>query len=300
MSFPTLSVLFDHPRAGIANMAIDEALLDAAGEGALGPLLRFYEWSPATLSLGYFQGSSERAGHAASRNCDIVRRASGGGAILHDRELTYSLVLPAEHPLATKAEPLYRAVHQALIETLSDEWTIDARFWDQVAPRSAGAPNDVSFACGDVADILPHNATSKHAAATRPASRKTSEPFLCFQRRSPGDLVLADARGRAGRVDPVDLSVAAATSPTESVDIRVVENPRERPASSTGGRVAARQRLAGDIGFCAGVTGDRGTDRHELRRRNPGRTLAAWAGPAARIHGLHDSGIGRCRAARTI
>ena len=74
-------------------MAVDEALVDdAAARGTC--WLRFYGWAEPTLSLGYFQGHEERLAHRPSRQCPVVRRMSGGGAILHDAEITYSLAIP--------------------------------------------------------------------------------------------------------------------------------------------------------------------------------------------------------------
>ena len=86
------------PARGARNMAIDEALLIDVTDR---PVLRFYGWNPHCLSLGYGQHSRDvdqdrlqATGHS------LVRRPSGGGAILHAEELTWSLVLPAGHPLA--------------------------------------------------------------------------------------------------------------------------------------------------------------------------------------------------------
>src|SRR5688572_1794984 len=98
-----LFVITDPAFDGPTNMAIDEALLETVAAGALPAVLRFYRWTPATLSLGYFQGYRLREEHSASRNSPIVRRASGGGAIMHDHELTYSIVLNREHRLAKNA-----------------------------------------------------------------------------------------------------------------------------------------------------------------------------------------------------
>ena len=88
-------LLLDPPAAGAWNMAVDEVLLDGVAAGAAPPTLRFYAWAPACLSLGYFQpfdvvdvGGCRRLG------VDVVRRPTGGRAILHDRELTYSVALP--------------------------------------------------------------------------------------------------------------------------------------------------------------------------------------------------------------
>ena len=191
-SHDTLTLVIDQPQDGLTNMAVDEALLTQAAAGELGPVLRFYQWSPATLSLGYFQRYAERALHPPSEHCAVVRRASGGGAILHDRELTYSLVLPAGHPLAARAEPLYRAVHQALIDVLAAHG-LDARFWDDVQSPARAAKISASgeaFACGDEAKRQTGGVPLPQSPPPNPQSPRQRDPFLCFQRRSPGDLVL--------------------------------------------------------------------------------------------------------------
>ena len=111
-------LLIDPPGAGAWNMAVDEMLLEwSAAQG--GCCLRLYRWQEATLSLGYFQEYQDRGGHGPSRNCPVVRRLTGGGAIVHDAELTYSLVVPAGHPLAARRDALYQAAHGALVETLA-------------------------------------------------------------------------------------------------------------------------------------------------------------------------------------
>ncbi|MCH8857972.1 MAG: hypothetical protein IID54_00160, partial [Proteobacteria bacterium] len=79
------------------NMARDEALLACRTS----PTLRFYRWQRPTLSLGYFQYAAELPLDAVrARGCDIVRRSSGGKAILHEQELTYSLCAPEQDSLA--------------------------------------------------------------------------------------------------------------------------------------------------------------------------------------------------------
>lgn len=148
----SLELIIDPPAAGTWNMGIDEMLMERAAERGVATL-RFYQWSPATLSLGYFQNAAEREGHVASRACALVRRSSGGGAILHDRELTYSISLPTEHPLAADAETLYRRVHGLLLEALA-EFGVAAEL-NELALHGIGG-----------------------------------EPFLCFERRAVGDVVL--------------------------------------------------------------------------------------------------------------
>ena len=87
-------LIVDPPAPGAWNMAVDEALFEQAAKFGT-PTLRFYQWSEPTLSLGYFQNYDDRRSHAASLGTAAVRRTTGGGAILHDQELTYSLVWPA-------------------------------------------------------------------------------------------------------------------------------------------------------------------------------------------------------------
>ena len=99
-------------------MAVDEVLLAHAIDTGIATL-RLYQWSEPTLSLGYFQRYDDRFQHAASRDAAVVRRQSGGGAILHEHELTYSISLPADHPLAHHADKLYTAVHEAIIAELA-------------------------------------------------------------------------------------------------------------------------------------------------------------------------------------
>jgi lipoate-protein ligase A len=130
-------------------MAVDEVLLEDADQGIA--TLRCYGWSEPTLSLGYFQHAADRANHLASVGCPLVRRASGGGAILHDAELTYSFAAPVADRLGASAAGLYQAIHGALAETLAARGII-AHCW--------GGPADGAPA------------------------------FLCFQRRAVGDLVV--------------------------------------------------------------------------------------------------------------
>jgi lipoate-protein ligase A len=160
-----IRLIADPPAPGSWNMAVDEAILIAAAKENVATL-RLYEWREPTLSLGYFQRHEDRREHSASRHCPVVRRQSGGAAIVHDRELTYSLTLPAAHPWARRAEQLYAAIHEAIIRAL-------VRF----SPEGQDAVS-LAFFC---------DADRQSQAARQSIERP---PFLCFERRSPNDVVL--------------------------------------------------------------------------------------------------------------
>jgi lipoate-protein ligase A len=166
-------LLMDLPAAGAWNMAVDETLLEWSAEQAA-CVWRFYGWQEPTLSLGYFQDFRDRLQHPASANCAAVRRLTGGGAILHDDELTYSFVAPAGHPLAARRDELYETIHASLIEALA-ELGVDA------------------VLCKDAAGQLPLT-ESEGAGQPTQARQDPIEPFLCFQRRTPSDVLLGSTK----------------------------------------------------------------------------------------------------------
>jgi lipoate-protein ligase A len=97
----TWRLIVDGQADGATNMAVDEAILSAAINGLVPPTLRFYAWSPPCLSLGRNQPLTD-VDQVACRaaGIDVVRRPTGGRAILHTDELTYSVVLPQSDPRA--------------------------------------------------------------------------------------------------------------------------------------------------------------------------------------------------------
>lgn len=114
---PTPWRLIDTPPApGAWNMAVDEALADSVRAGGP-PVLRVYRWAPACLSLGRNQPTDGYdRGEIARRGLDVVRRPTGGRAVLHHRELTYSAALP-ERLLGSPREA-YAAINRALVAAL--------------------------------------------------------------------------------------------------------------------------------------------------------------------------------------
>jgi lipoate-protein ligase A len=89
------------PNLGAYNMAVDEELLARAQAGEAVPVLRFYGWDPPAVSLGRFQDIKSAVNAEACRRhgFDIVRRITGGRAVLHRRELTYSIAARVDDPL---------------------------------------------------------------------------------------------------------------------------------------------------------------------------------------------------------
>jgi len=112
--FNALHVYYDFAsRSGAMNMAIDEALLEAATV----PLIRFYRWSSPALSFGYFGKFTDVANHAVER--DLVRRWTGGGVVFHGNDLTYAIVIPQNDPVFSESSrSIYGAIHAALRNAL--------------------------------------------------------------------------------------------------------------------------------------------------------------------------------------
>ncbi|SDD60200.1 lipoate--protein ligase family protein [Sporomusa acidovorans] len=105
------------------NMAVDEAMLKAHAAGKVPPTLRFYGWQPAAVSLGYFQKAVGEVDMEACRRqgIDVVRRLTGGRAVLHDAELTYSLVVSEKQPLVPATiTASYRFFCQGLLAGLKE------------------------------------------------------------------------------------------------------------------------------------------------------------------------------------
>ena len=138
---------------GPHNMAADEALLESAAAGTAS--LRFYGWSAATLSLGYFQPEQLRRSDARLAALPYVRRPSGGAALVHHHEVTYALALPAGPPWQS-GEPWLGRMHAIIADAL-DELGV---------PAGVHVPRD---------------------AVPFPG-------VLCFQHFTAGDLVLGGAK----------------------------------------------------------------------------------------------------------
>ena len=148
------SVWRDPPASGGWNMAADEAIARRSEE-TNSVLMRLYGWHPHTVSLGSFQRYVDFSETSELSHWPVVRRPSGGGAIIHGTDLTYGLAVPGSHDWSRGTEKLYAAVHGALVEELSER---------HLSARMVEAP-----------------------------SKETEQDFYCFNRRAFGDLVVEHA-----------------------------------------------------------------------------------------------------------
>jgi lipoate-protein ligase A len=140
-------VIDDQPRSGAANMAIDQAIAEACAAGESLPTLRFYQWKPPSVSLGRHQPYAEidHAGVAAA-GYEVVRRPTGGRAILHTDEFTYSVAAPqTEARLTGGVMEAYLNISNALLAGL-----LRLGVKAEKAPASVRVGSDVSAACFEV------------------------------------------------------------------------------------------------------------------------------------------------------
>jgi lipoate-protein ligase A len=108
---------------GYENMAIDEAIFINCQQKKSPPTIRIYGWTPPAVSLGYFQKAENAVDLEAckKRGVDVVRRLSGGRAVLHHRELTYSIICrESTPPLGSSVLATYKTISECLISTLKD------------------------------------------------------------------------------------------------------------------------------------------------------------------------------------
>jgi lipoate-protein ligase A len=205
--------------AGDWNMAADELLLEEAAHGGR-PTLRLYRWSEPTLSLGYFQSPDDlprnQTWHA------VVRRPTGGGAILHDREVTYAVA--ARESLAD-SPGLYAAMNRVIMRAVAALGVGEAVAACAVGPadRGTGSPSPKGagftaaqrgpFFCFERAGATDIIARSRKLAGG--AQRKRSGAILqhgsiLLETNQPGAIGLAELAGRTVAFDELAAAFVAA------------------------------------------------------------------------------------------
>jgi len=138
-------LLITHPTRGAWNMAADEAILEHIGRGESLPTLRLYAWTPACLSLGHAQPFADvDVARLQERGWEVVRRLTGGRAILHTDELTYSVIAPTDEPrVEGSVLESYNRLAQALLLAVKNlEIPVEMK---EGKPNNSAIPNPVCF-----------------------------------------------------------------------------------------------------------------------------------------------------------
>jgi lipoyl(octanoyl) transferase len=164
----------DTARMGVDNMAIDQAMLEQTSNDSIARL-RVYQWAEPTVSLGYFQKLADFESYATTQGLRAVRRATGGGAIVHHHDWTYAVSLPANvanvvaHGASSR---LYDVLHQTVVRWLATNG-VAAQQWTKTSDSTTCTPQQ-------------------------------SCSFLCFERRHEGDVecsgykIMGSAQRRLG------------------------------------------------------------------------------------------------------
>jgi lipoate-protein ligase A len=217
---PSVLIWWDDPADAFTNMAADE-LLAAEAERRGGLVVRLYGWSPASVSLGAFQPIAAARGLAAIAGLPVVRRPSGGGALVHGSDLTYAAAIPKQHPWGRSPQDFYDAFHATLVAEL----------------RRRGVP------------------ARQHAATV--AAGGQEDRFLCFDRRATGDVVVPGPDGTAaGPLEPKVLGSAQrrlAGAVLQHGSLLVRANPRVGPEARHPGLLDLYAEVCPDVAHLAGA-----------------------------------------------
>lgn len=112
-------LILDPPLPGKINMDKDVEIMEEVSAGESPPTLRLYRWFPPAVSLGYFQDETEVIDMKACQEAgvDVIRRPTGGRAVIHFHELTYSIIVPEVHPFINNGGVLdvYRSISRGII-----------------------------------------------------------------------------------------------------------------------------------------------------------------------------------------
>lgn len=201
----TWRLLLTPAARGAWNMAVDETILEHVGRGASLPTLRLFAWEPPCLSLGYAQPHADvDLTRLRASGWDLVRRPTGGRAILHADELTYSVIAPADEPrLAGSVLESYSRLAAALIAALR-HLGLPVEMKKHVGASGDGASNPVCFEVPSAYEITVDGRKligSAQARRREGVLQHGSLPLTGDLRRITQVLVFPDeaARAEAGR-----------------------------------------------------------------------------------------------------
>lgn len=219
---------------GGENMAVDRALLTARSDDRSPATLRLYRWEVPTVSLGRFQDLEQVDLDACERRgFDVVRRPTGGRGVLHDQELTYSVVAHVDDGVPRGVAASYRHISAALVEAYRSLGVAAEITQRSRGPAGAGAcylhatPADLSLGvmklsgsaqvwCGDA--VLQHGSfvLERDIAAERDVFRLDDEREAALRRDAT---TLADVLGAVPSIDDVARAVVLAFG--EALGIRL-------------------------------------------------------------------------------
>ena len=178
MTKPAWRLIDDGPADGRLNMAIDRAILTACDRGQAPATLRLYGWDKPTLSIGYSQNELADVDReqCEERNIPIVRRFTGGRALLHQHEITYSLVAPIPHPgIPGNLAGAFCAVSKAVISSLEKAGVVNPEMIGK-DKRTPGMSRKRSPACFSASSHWEISVEGKKLAGS--AQRRLSKSFL--------------------------------------------------------------------------------------------------------------------------
>lgn len=207
-------LILDGPAEGAWNMAVDRAVLDAHAAGAAPPTLRLYSWATPTVSLGRFQPVADVDSVAcAAYGIDVCRRPTGGRGVLHDDEVTYSIVAGTRDGLPRGTAASYRALCAALVEAYR-RIGIEA----ELTPRTRGAGGTgACYLHATPADL-------SLGAAKLSGSAQVWAKDSCLQH---GSFVVSRDVEREARVFGLDGSAEAAlAATTDTIEHALGKRPR--------------------------------------------------------------------------
>jgi lipoate-protein ligase A len=207
---------------GVTHMALDQAMLESVSANPHAAAIRTYEWSQPTLSLGYFQSVAAVRDDPRWSSLPLVRRSTGGGAILHDREITYAIAIPRTHPATRHPQPLYRAVHAAIASTLARH---SVRLERRGPVKSSGPKPFLCFLDHDPEDLVigPHKVVGS-AQRRRPGAVLEHGSLLLARSHWTSELPgIDDLTGT--RLDPSRLASEVARGIADTLELDLVPGP---------------------------------------------------------------------------
>jgi lipoate-protein ligase A len=235
MARPTWRLIVDGALPGALNMAIDRAVLDARRDGVSAPTLRLYRWEVPTVTLGRFQKLEQvDLEECDRRGFDVVRRPTGGRGVLHDDELTYSVIAHTEDGVPRGVAASYRYLSAALARayrTLGVEAGLTHR---SRGPVDSGAcylhatQADLSLGAAKLsgsAQVWSGDGVLQHGSFVRTRDIRAESDVFRLGERERGALAastatLSDAMGRVPSLEEVTQAAICAFEEVLGIELR--------------------------------------------------------------------------------